>query len=181
MSDRSKKISKGKLICPFLCTSVRLQIAEVLSHEGSKVCPGGIGPADLHPFAIRLNQEMGIYVGGQRSGSVRNFHLMHIDHVEPSGPEIPQSPGLRTTSRRTIPAFPLRSQPGLSHDKTEVPADSRMARGTSANSGRYLRVYPAVPGELISVTRREGHRGASSDSEGGDPSRFFDAYTGRSV
>ena len=71
----------------FLCTgnSVRSQMAEALLREigGDRfeVVSAGVAPAGIHPMTIRVLEEEGIDISGQRSKSVDETPLDNFDYV----------------------------------------------------------------------------------------------------
>ena len=71
----------------FLCTnnSCRSQMAEGILKQVAadtfEVCSAGVSPTHVHPLAIRVMQEIGIDISGQRSKSVDEFSGKEFDYV----------------------------------------------------------------------------------------------------
>jgi arsenate reductase len=133
-SRRLKKTGKEKPTVLFLCTynSVRSQIAEGLMRslypDRFEVFSAGIAPAGLHPLAIKIMQEIGIDISGQRSKSVQDFRTKHFDYVIAFSKEIPNILGARMPSGKTLLVCPVQSPSDLYSEEKEALADFRELR-----------------------------------------------------
>jgi arsenate reductase len=93
-----------------------------------EVYSAGIAPAGLHPYAIKIMQEIGIDISGQRSKSVWDFRPMHFDYVVSFSKEIPNILGPRMPSGKNILIYPVQSPSDLYLNERDALAEFRALR-----------------------------------------------------